>query len=136
MAVTVITITASRKQVVDFSYPYSMDQFGFTAHKPGFLPQWQSLLWPLDITTWLAILITLILFPVALYAILVLSKKLLNRRYVDVSFIYIVVNVVGQFLRSGSRLKFHSDQRGKMLLSLWSLMTFILTTGKLELHIM
>ncbi len=104
MAVTVITINGIRKEAVDFSYPYTMDQSGFISHKPGFLPQWQSLWWPLDFYTWMAILFTLIAFPIAVYAILNLSRQLFKKESTTkFSFMDIVMDVISLFFKTGSK---------------------------------
>ncbi len=63
IALGALTITPSRSTVVDFSWPYLTSPIlSFFAHEPPPYPQYLSLIWPLEPTVWLWILVSFVIF--------------------------------------------------------------------------
>ena len=70
LTINYFTLIDERKQDFDFSVPYLYEGFGFFMKTPPPLPAWQSLVYPLSITVWGCVGITLILVPLSLRIII------------------------------------------------------------------
>ncbi|GFY52498.1 uncharacterized protein TNIN_168881 [Trichonephila inaurata madagascariensis] len=62
IAIGKISITEERKTVVDYSYPYDIEDLTFATKIPGFLPKTTAFITPFDIYTWCSILVLSFLF--------------------------------------------------------------------------
>ena len=72
MAACLLSITHERVQAVDFSYPYHYDTINFFTHKPGYVPQWEVLIWPYQLNAWVTIISSFILFSILFYIVFLL----------------------------------------------------------------
>ncbi|GFT76238.1 glutamate receptor ionotropic, delta-1 [Nephila pilipes] len=89
----ITSITEERKQVVDFSTPYSENIFSFATHLPRKLPHSSVYLSPFDVFTWAGILITLFTVSVLIFE----QKDTISSSYVK-----IVLKLFGGILRQPS----------------------------------
>ena len=64
----VITRTALRDTVVDFSYPYFISGIGFYTRKPTLLPKYMAMLWPFGKIVWLLVAISALMFSMLFWA--------------------------------------------------------------------
>lgn len=73
MAVSSVLITQARMEVVDFSYPYSIEDVTFATRLPGSVPTATALIDPFSTAVWLGLAASLLVFPVV--ARIMLAKK-------------------------------------------------------------
>ena len=73
MAINSILITQARMEVVDFSYPYSIEDVTFATRLPGTIPTASALIGPFSQAVWLSLVTSLFMFSIV--ACILMSKK-------------------------------------------------------------
>ena len=62
LAMGVLSRTASRDTVVDFSYPYFISRIGFYTRKPTLIPKYMAIMWPFGEIVWLLVALSVLMF--------------------------------------------------------------------------
>ena len=101
MGVGTITATYTRSEVANFSWPYREDKFGMIGHQPRLLPKWQAIFWPFQLEVWLAIGMSIVLFPPILLV----------------------------FVKTSERYQIHGKSRFSLFYCFWSSMQSICSEG-------
>ena len=71
----VLTQTALRDTVIDFSYPYDIVGTGFMTKKPSHLPKVTAIFWPYDVLVWISLAATVPTFCLAYWTFSKIDKR-------------------------------------------------------------
>ena len=71
----VLSRTASRDTVVDFSYPYFISRIGFYTRKPTLIPKYMAILWPFGKIVWLFVALSALMFSLLFWAFSKIDKN-------------------------------------------------------------
>ncbi|GIY37161.1 glutamate receptor ionotropic, delta-1 [Caerostris darwini] len=116
MALSTLSITEERTQVADFSDAYTSKDLTFIVEKPGALPARWALIYPFDITTWICIIVTLIIGPY-------LFKFFISLK---ISYKILLFQLWGSFLKQPLTIKFISVQ-GIVLQISWCVLALLIS---------
>lgn len=116
MAISSVLITQARMEVVDFSYPYSIEDVTFATRLPGSVPTATALIDPFSMAVWLSLTASLLVFPI-IARILLSKKQSLGKS---------VLNFFGYILNQPLGGKTHRI-RDRILLGAWLCGTMFLT---------
>ncbi|KAF8766449.1 Glutamate receptor ionotropic like protein [Argiope bruennichi] len=113
MAICFFGTSEERKQFIDFSEPYSINELTFATNFPKLLPTAYAYMYPFDLITWLGILVVLFTMPI-IFRVLNVTK---------LPYSYLLLKVFGAIvLQPINEKKF----RGLLLLScLWYFASWI-----------
>ncbi|XP_069952103.1 ionotropic receptor 21a-like [Cherax quadricarinatus] len=127
IATVIYAVFPQRLQHYDYSYMFEFASSAFSMAKPGLIPRWQSLYYPLTDHVWLSILLVFLLAPLPFLLIRLLGGETTNPSHLGMGAISFEVFglLVGQSVTS----TLSGGSARRLLVAAWIIFAFIMGTA-------
>ncbi|KAG7163523.1 Ionotropic receptor 21a-like 3 [Homarus americanus] len=127
MAAVHHTVLLARMERFDYAWVHLQGRADFSMADPGLKPQWQSLYYPLLAVVWAAIVLTMLLAPLALLLIIRVSESRMGGE--EISALVVALDLGGILLGQSLPQRLCKTNPSRVMVAAWLVFAFIIGTA-------